>query len=64
VREDRLANVLDFMTYTIARRANDIEQGAPLRLPEEAFIANLVDMAVGALRAPEGRFDDRSPTAR
>jgi AcrR family transcriptional regulator len=62
VREDRLANVLDFMTYTIARRANDIEQGAPLRLPEEAFIANIVDMAVGALRAPEGRVDDRSPT--
>jgi hypothetical protein len=44
--------VIDFMTYTVSRRAHDIELGAPLRLPEEQFIANIVDMSVGALRSP------------
>jgi AcrR family transcriptional regulator len=63
-REDRLANVIDFMAYAVSHRAHDIEVHAPLRLPEEQFIANLVDMSVGALRAPVGDVDDRSPTGR
>ena len=63
-REDRLANVIDFMTYAVSHRAHDIEMGAPLRLPEEQFIGNLVDMSVGALRAPVGDAATRFPTAR
>lgn len=62
-REDRLANVIDFMAYTVSRRAHDIELGVAFRLPEEQFIANVVDMSVGALRAPvgDGRDHLRSP---
>lgn len=63
-REDRLANVIDFMTYSVSRRAHDIEMRGPLRLPEEQYIANLVDMSVGALRAPVGDVATRFPTAR
>jgi len=63
-REDRLANVMDFTTYAASHRAHDIEMGAPLRLPEEQFIGNLVDMSVGALRAPIGDAGTRSPTSR
>lgn len=63
-REDRLANVIDFMTYTISRRANDIDLGAPFRLPEEQFIANLVDMSVGALLAPVGDPDGHVSPSR
>ncbi len=52
MREERLAVMIDFMTYAISRRAHDIETGATFRLPDERFVANVVDMAVGALVAP------------
>jgi AcrR family transcriptional regulator len=64
LREDRLANVIDFTSFAISRRAQDIEMGAPFRLPEERFIANLVDMSVGALLAPIGDRGAPSPSAR
>lgn len=63
-REDRLANVIDFMAYAVSHRAHDIELGAPFRLPEEQFIENIVDMAVGALRSPVGAVDRPSRTPR
>lgn len=63
-REDRLANVIDFMTYTVSRRASDIESAASFRLPEEAFVTEIVDMSVGALRAPVGTTGTRFPSNR
>ncbi|MFA5884911.1 MAG: helix-turn-helix domain-containing protein [Acidimicrobiia bacterium] len=54
MREERLLLTIEFLTYTTSRRAHDIDLGAPLRLPEEQFISNIVDMAVGALVAPVG----------
>jgi len=64
LREDRLANMIDFMTYTVSRRAHDIDLGAPFRLPEEQFITNIVDMSVGALRAPVGDAGTPHPSGR
>ena len=52
LREERLNVVSEFVSNAIARRAQDIELGSPFRFPEEQFIANIVDMAVGALTAP------------
>ena len=59
-REERLVVVIDFMAYATSRRAHDIELGAPFRLPEEQFIANIVDMLVGGLLAPVTEPDARS----
>lgn len=52
LRDERLNIVSEFASNAIARRAQDIELGSPFRIPEEQFIANLVDMSVGALIAP------------
>lgn len=57
MREERLAMVMEFVTYAVSRRAQDIDLGGPFRLPEEQFIANVVDMSVGALVAPIGDPD-------
>jgi len=57
LREERLAVVIEFFTYSVSRRAQDIDLGGPFRLPEEHFIANIVDMAVGSLVAPIGNAD-------
>lgn len=54
LREERLAMVIEFLTYAVSRRAQEIDLGTQFRLPEEQFIANIVDMAVGALLAPVG----------
>ena len=51
-REERLAVAIDFMSYATSRRALDIDLGVQFRLPEEQFIANIVDMVVGGLVAP------------
>jgi AcrR family transcriptional regulator len=64
LREERLAVMIDFMGYAISRRAQDIELAAPFRLPEERFIANIIDMAVGSLLAPVGNPGFRSSSAR
>jgi AcrR family transcriptional regulator len=64
MREERLAVMIDFMTYAISRRAHDIETGEQFRLPEEQFIANVVDMSVGALLAAAGDTGVRSPSVR
>jgi AcrR family transcriptional regulator len=52
LREERLNVVSEFASNAIARRAQDIELGSPFRIPEEQFIANLIDMSVGSLTAP------------
>lgn len=62
LREERLAVAMEFVTYSVSRRAQDIDGGNPFRLPEEQFIANLVDMAVGALTAPAGTGSPLEPT--
>jgi len=63
LREERLAIVIEFATYAISRRAHDIELGAPFRLPEEQFIANIIDMSVGALQIPVHRELPPSPSS-
>jgi AcrR family transcriptional regulator len=55
LREERLAVMIEFMMYAVSRRAQEIDLGGPFRLPEEQFVANVVDMAVGALTAPVAR---------
>ena len=64
LREERLVVMIDFMSYSISRRAQDIELAAPFRLPEEQFISNIVDMSVGALLAPAGDVGFRSSSPR
>jgi hypothetical protein len=54
LREERLAVTTEFATNMIARRAQEIDVGVEFRFPEEQFLANLVDMAVGSLVAPVG----------
>jgi len=61
VREERLAVVMEFATNMIARRAQEIELGLAFRFPEERFISNLVDMAVGSLVAPVNTSPRPSP---
>jgi AcrR family transcriptional regulator len=61
VREERLAVVMEFATNMIARRAQEIEVGVAFRFPEERFISNLVDMAVGSLVTPVGTSPRPSP---
>lgn len=52
LREERLAQAMEFVSHTIARRAHDLELGVPCRLPEDDFVENVVDMTVGTLTAP------------
>jgi AcrR family transcriptional regulator len=61
LREERLNVAMEFVTNAIARRAHDIDLGSPFRFPEEQYIANIVDMAVGAITAPA---DSASRTTR
>lgn len=62
-RDERLVRIdlsMEFLTYAVARRARDIDAGVPLRLPEERFVALLLDLSVGGLEAPssvDGRGD-------
>jgi hypothetical protein len=61
MREERLAVVMEFATNMIARRAQEIEGVVAFRFPEERFISNLVDMAVGSLVTPVGTSPRPSP---
>lgn len=52
VRRERVAAVIMLLTATLADRARRIDRRRGLTLDHEAFVANLVAMCVGALRAP------------
>jgi AcrR family transcriptional regulator len=54
VRHERVTIVLALVSETLAMRARRLDDGPPPVLDHDAFVANLVDMAVGALSAPSG----------
>jgi AcrR family transcriptional regulator len=52
VRHERVTILLALVSATLAMRARALDDGPQPGLGHEAFVANLVDMAVGALSAP------------
>lgn len=52
VRHVRVTTLLMLVSNALALRARQIDHGLPLHLSDEAFVANLIDMSVGALQAP------------
>jgi AcrR family transcriptional regulator len=52
VRHERVTILLALVSETLAMRARALEDGPAPALDHDAFVANLVDMAVGALSAP------------
>jgi AcrR family transcriptional regulator len=52
VRHERVTTMLMLVSDALALRARQIDQGRVLHLTNEAFVANLIDMSVGALQAP------------
>lgn len=52
LRHERVTILLALVSETLAMRARAIEDGGTRLLDHDAFVANLVDMAVGALSAP------------
>ncbi|HEY3702470.1 MAG TPA: helix-turn-helix domain-containing protein [Acidimicrobiales bacterium] len=52
LRRERTARLAELALLSIARRAQEIEEGRPTLLNEATFVANLVEMAVAALVAP------------
>lgn len=55
VRHERVTIVLALVSETLAMRARALDDGPLPALEHDAFVANLVDMAVGALSAPAFR---------
>lgn len=54
VRRERVAAVILLLTATLADRARRIDGRRKLTLDHESYVANLVAMCAGALRAPSG----------
>ncbi len=52
MRHERVTTFLMFVSATLALRARQIELARPVQVSTDAFITNLIDMSVGALRAP------------
>jgi TetR/AcrR family transcriptional regulator, regulator of cefoperazone and chloramphenicol sensitivity len=52
LRRERTARLAELALLSIARRAQEIEEGRPTLLNEATFVANLIEMAVAALVAP------------
>jgi TetR/AcrR family transcriptional regulator, regulator of cefoperazone and chloramphenicol sensitivity len=52
IRHERVTILLALVSETLAMRARALEDGPQPALDHDAFVANLVDMAVGALSAP------------
>ena len=52
IRHERVTTLLMLVSDALALRARQIHQDRPLLLSNTAFVANLIDMSVGALRAP------------
>jgi AcrR family transcriptional regulator len=52
VRHERVTVFLGLTTEALARRARHVDRGDTPALGHDEFVRNLVDMSVGALRAP------------
>ena len=52
VRHERVTVFLGLTTEALARRARHVDRGDTPALAHDEFVRNLVDMSVGALRAP------------
>jgi TetR/AcrR family transcriptional regulator, regulator of cefoperazone and chloramphenicol sensitivity len=52
VRRERVTTMLMLVADALALRARQIDQRRPLHLADDVFVRNLIDMSVGALRAP------------
>jgi len=52
VRHERVTVFLGLTTEALARRARHVDRGDAPALGHDEFVRNLVDMSVGALRAP------------
>ena len=52
IRHERVTTLLMLVSDALALRARQIDRNRPLPLSDAAFVANLVDMSVGALQAP------------
>ncbi len=52
MRHERVTTFLMLVADALALRARQIDQGRQLQVSAQAFIANLIDMSVGALQAP------------
>lgn len=52
VRRERIARFLEMVSESLGARARRIERADHLRIDNEGFVDNLVDMTVGALSAP------------
>ena len=61
MRHERVTILLALVSETLAMRARALEDGPPPALDHDAFVGNLVDMAVGALSAPGVRRDRMPP---
>ena len=51
VRHERCTTLLMLVSDALALRARQIDRGRPLHMSDDVFIANLIDMSVGALQA-------------
>ena len=52
LRRERTARLAELSLLSMARRAQEVQDGEPTLVGEAAFVANLVEMAVAALLAP------------
>jgi hypothetical protein len=52
LRRERTARLAELALLSMARRAEEIQEGRPLLVNDATFVANLVEMSVAALRAP------------
>ncbi len=51
IRHERCTTLLMLVSDSLALRARQISRGRSLQIADDEFIANLIDMSVGALRA-------------
>jgi AcrR family transcriptional regulator len=51
VKRERITQLLSMVAEALGMRARGIDRGRPMRLGHDEFVANLVEMMVGALRA-------------
>jgi AcrR family transcriptional regulator len=59
VRHERVTVFLGLTTEALARRARHVDRGDVPVLGHDEFVRNLVDMSVGALRAPAVHLEER-----
>lgn len=52
LRRERTARLAELALLSMARRAQEIQEGRELLVNDATFVANLIEMSVAALRAP------------